>query len=212
MKGERFLHIPRHLEVDGLSVARGGRLVLRGVSFGLGPGEALQVTGPNGAGKSTLLRAIAGLLPLAAGSVRWLDDAAAGETTPVGERTHYVGHADGLKSALTPRENLRFAAMLAGGPSGSAEEALERLGLAHVIDLPVAYLSAGQRRRVALARLGTAHRPLWLLDEPGTALDRAAQATLADLIAAHLAAGGMVAAATHMPLGIEARDLRLGTA
>lgn len=189
---------------------RGGRLVLAEVSFRLEPGQVLQVTGRNGTGKSTLLRALAGFLPLHAGRIRLERPGAPDEGTPVSELTHYVGHADGLKAALTARDNLDAAAALAGDPALPPEAALDRLGLAHVIDLPVAYLSAGQRRRVALARLLAAARPLWLLDEPATALDQGSQAMLAALMAEHRAAGGLIVAATHAPLGLaDLRDLRL---
>ncbi len=195
--------------VDDLAVARGGRTVLRGVSFSIGPGEAIQVTGPNGVGKSTLLRGLAGLLPLAGGQVRWHEPEDLNESS-VAERLHYVGHSDGLKGAMTARENLAFGAALAGRAAMAPEAALARAGLALVVDLPTAYLSAGQRRRVALARLLVADRPLWLLDEPATALDRAALATLATMMADHLADGGLIVAATHAALGLEdARELRL---
>ena len=190
-------------------MARGGRTLVRDVSFRMGPGEAVQVTGPNGVGKSTLLRGLAGLLPLAAGLVRWREPDEATEGALM-ERLHYVGHADGLKAALTARENLAFGAALAGRVALSPEEALERAGLPQVIDLPVAFLSAGQRRRVALARLLAADRPLWLLDEPATALDRAALALLGAMMADHLAGGGLIVAATHAPLELgAARGLSL---
>jgi heme exporter protein A len=199
------------IEASGLSVERGGRIIFADLGFRLEAGEALRVTGPNGVGKSTLLRAIAGLLPLAAGRI---------EVTPVsearrGELCHYVGHADALKPSLTSVENLSFlAALLATGPArpGAAqvEAALARLGLASVADLPTAYLSAGQKRRAALARLVAVFRPIWLLDEPLTALDLASQAIVMDIIGAHLAAGGIVIVATHAPLAIAAGELALG--
>jgi heme exporter protein A len=199
------------LVVDSLGLARGGRRLARGLSFALGPGEALAVTGPNGAGKSTLLRVIAGLLPAVEGGVA-LEPA---EDADVATRAHYLGHANALKGALTARENLEFwATMLAPAGGGvkrlSAEAALDALGLAHAADLPCAYLSAGQKRRAALARLLTAPRPLWLLDEPAAALDTAAQARLEAVIRAHLAGGGLVIAALHAPLDIgPARELPL---
>ncbi len=193
-----------------MSIERGGRLLLAHLSFSLAMGEALLVTGPNGAGKSSLLRAIAGLLPLGAGSIALQDGV---EAIPAGLRAHYLGHADALKNALTAAENLAFwAAMLGTSVNGlNAEMALARLGLSHVADLPVAYLSAGQRRRVALARLLMAKRPLWLLDEPTTALDAAAQVRLTDILRGHIEQGGMLIAATHAPLGLKgSRELRLG--
>ena len=193
-----------------VTIERGGRRLFSNLSFALGAGEALTVRGPNGAGKSSLLRAIAGLLPLAAGKVRL---EGGDDEQSAGAQAHYLGHADALKGALTARENLSFwAATLRGGgpPPSPVAVALDRLGLAHAIDFPVAYLSAGQKRRVALARLLVAYRPLWLLDEPTSALDAASQARLAELMRDHLAAGGMIVAATHAPLGLDARALMLG--
>ena len=200
------------IEASALGVERGGRLVFADLGFRLEAGQALRVTGPNGAGKSTLLRAIAGLLPLSAGQI---------EVTPAAdarraELCHYVGHADALKPNLTAFENLSFlAALLATGsgqqPSAaSVEAALARLGLSDVADLPSAYLSAGQKRRAALARLIAVFRPIWLLDEPLNALDLAAQAVITEIMAEHLAGGGIVIAATHAPLAIDAAELALG--
>ncbi len=187
------------LVVEGLSVVRGGRPVIADVSFRLPAGHGLEIHGANGAGKSTLLRALAGLLPKASGAVR-LEGGPAGAA--LAEQTHYLGHADGLKGALSAGQNLALAAGLFGSAEGHAAAALAALGLAHLVDLPVAYLSAGQRRRVALARLLVAPRPLWLLDEPTAALDAAAQASLVGLMAHHLATGGLIVAATHGPLGL----------
>lgn len=195
------------LAVDHLACRRAGRHVFQGVSFTIGAGEAVAVTGRNGAGKSTLLAAIAGLIRREGGDIR---------ASGIGERTlpeslHFVGHRDGLKPSLTAEENLRFAAELLGQAALVPADALARVGLRGGADLPVAYLSAGQRRRVALARLLVARRPLWLLDEPLTALDTAGQALLAGIMAEHLAGGGLILAATHAPLPIEgARELRLG--
>ncbi|MBV9066635.1 MAG: heme ABC exporter ATP-binding protein CcmA [Methylobacteriaceae bacterium] len=200
------------LEVSDLRVERGGRRVIDGLNFLLRSGEALIVTGPNGAGKSTLLRALAGLLPVAAGRIAIED----GEDAPSPrEIAHYVGHADGNKASLTPRENLAFCgAMLAlqqGGASAAAlAEALAAFALQPLADLPLAVLSAGQKRRVALARLLVAPRPLWLLDEPTTALDAAAQAQLMEQMQIRLEQGGMIVAATHGALDLRnARHLAL---
>ena len=196
------------LAVDNLACRRAGRRVFDGLSFALGLGEALAVTGRNGAGKSTLLAAIAGFLRPHAGVIR---------ASEIGERTlpeslHLVGHRDSLKGALTAEENLVFAAHLLGSAAVAPAAALARLGLPGAAHLPAGYLSAGQRRRVALARLLVARRPLWLLDEPLTALDAAGQVLLAGIMAEHLAAGGLILAATHAPLPIEgARELTLGT-
>jgi heme exporter protein A len=200
------------LEVFEIRIERGGRRVLDGLSFALAPGEALIVTGPNGAGKSTLLRAVAGLLPLAAGriAIEGADDA-----IPCREIAHYIGHADGNKASLTTAENLAFwAAMLHGrqiaGGAPELAKALAAFELQSLADLPFAVLSAGQRRRVALARLLVVARPLWLLDEPTTALDSASQARLGAEMHRHLNAGGMIMAATHGGLDLpNARQLSL---
>ncbi len=194
-----------------LRVERGGRVIVDGIDFDLRAGEALLALGRNGSGKSTLLRAIAGFLPLRGGEIQHFGLEA---ETPLPELCHYVGHADGLKTALTALDNLEFwATMLALSSSRNALsplDALHRVGLKRVADFPVAYLSAGQKRRVALARLFVAPRPLWILDEPATALDVAAQAMLAEAFAAHRADGGMIIAATHAPLGLtDAKELRL---
>ncbi len=200
------------LRVDALRVVRGGRVVLRDLSFCLAAGEVVVVTGRNGAGKSTLLRAVAGLLPVGAGAVvvRGADEEVRGP-----ELMHYLGYEDALKPALSVRENLAFwAAMLAGSPAEgqSPAVALAALGVARLIDLPAAYLSAGQKRRVALARLLLDWRPIWLLDEPTLALDAGAQRTLAAVMADHVAAGGAILAASHAPLGIASRSVALGEA
>lgn len=199
------------LGVEGLALARGGRLVVRDLTFSVSGGEALLVTGPNGAGKSTLLRALAGLLRPAAGVVGVRGPGIDPEDPP-GSRAHYVGHADALKGALTARENLTFwGAALGGGHAVDPRDALEQVGLSHVADMPAGWLSAGQKRRTALARLFMAPRPIWILDEPATALDKAAQGRLAAAMAAHRARGGLVVAATHAPLGLDdANELRLG--
>jgi heme exporter protein A len=195
-----------------LTIERGGRPIFAGLSFAADQGAALIVTGPNGSGKSTLLRALCGFLPLEAGAFA-LEGGDAERT--VGEQAHYLGHADGVKGALTAGENLAFAAAMLGGQSSRDAQgaALARVGLAHVIDFPARLLSAGQRRRVALARLLIAARPLWLLDEPATALDAAAQETCVAILQAHLRGGGVLVAATHAPLALEgALELRLGHA
>ena len=211
----RHTLIPVTLCVQDLAAERGGRPVLAGLSFAARGGEAVGVVGRKGAGKSTLLRVLAGLLRPAAGRVSLEPPDPDDPDTPVAERAHYLGHADALKPALTPRDHLAFAAAMLGrgGAAATPGEALERVALAHAADLPCGYLSAGQRRRVALARLLVAARPLWLLDEPATALDAASQAVLAGMMRDHLAGGGLVVAATHAPLGLEgARELRLDRA
>jgi len=193
-----------------LTIERGGRRLVAGLSFMINEGASLIVTGPNGAGKSTLLRALCGFLPVEAGGFAL---EGGDPERSVGEQAHYLGHADGVKGALTAGENLAFAAaMLGGRPSREAQlDALARVGLAHVIDFPVRLLSAGQRRRVGLARLLIADRALWLLDEPATALDAAAQAALLAIMQAHLRNSGIIVAAAHAPLGLEgAQEVRLG--
>ena len=176
------------LAAANLAIGRGERTLASRLCFSLAGGQALVVSGRNGAGKSTLLRTLAGLLPALGGTISVAGEGLeAGE--PAGQRAHFLGHADGMKSTLSVRENLEFwAAMLDVGAGGlSAREALEAVELPHTADFPAAYLSAGQKRRVALARLLVAHRPLWLLDEPTTALDAAAQARFAGIARAHLA-------------------------
>jgi heme exporter protein A len=200
------------LSADNVALQRGGRLIFAGLSLEVGAGEALVIVGPNGAGKSSLLRAIAGFLPISEGRI----ELQGGEAdASVGEQAHYLGHTDALKGALTAAENLSFWAGVAGGVPGPSAcgRALGRLGLAHVADFPVHALSAGQKRRVALARLLVAARPVWLLDEPTTALDAAARALFADVMGEHLKSGGLILAATHAPLGVDgARTLYLGPA
>jgi heme exporter protein A len=185
------------LSGEGLAAERGGRTIFAGLAFTVAASEMLALTGPNGAGKSTLLRLVAGLLRPAAGTVRIEPEPEAGLSASV----HYFGHLDALKLPLTVADNLGYWRRLYGGV-GDIESALDRVGLAHLVDLPAGRLSAGQKRRVALARLLVAERPVWLLDEPATALDAAAEATLGEIIAAHLGGGGLVLAATHRPLPV----------
>jgi heme exporter protein A len=187
---------------------RGGREVFTGLSFEAVAGEALAVTGHNGSGKTSLLRLIAGLLLPASGSI--VIEGGEPDMT-VSEQAHYLGHRDALKPALSVEENLSFwADFLGGGPATEIRHCLEAVGLTHAADLPAAYLSAGQRRRLSLARLLSVRRPLWLLDEPTAALDAAGQAMFAELMREHLASGGLIVAATHGPLGIETREMRIG--
>lgn len=191
----------------GLRCVRGGREVFAGLDFAASAGEAVAVMGRNGSGKTSLLRLIAGLLVPAAGTVV-LDGGDAELTLP--EQCHYLGHRDALKPALSVTENLAFWADFLGGERFEAAESLATVGLDHATYLPAGFLSAGQRRRLSLARLLTVRRPVWLLDEPTNALDVAGQDMFAGLMRAHLAAGGMIIAATHAPLGIVSRELRIG--
>ena len=198
------------LSGNDLVCVRGGREVFTGLEFAVRGGEALVITGRNGAGKSSLLRMIAGLIPTARGRLELQD----GEPElTVAEQAHYLGHQDALKPSLTVFENLSFWARYLGGGGLSPELALDSVGLGSLAELPAAYLSAGQRRRLSIARLLVAKRPIWLLDEPTSALDHAAQDRLAGLMRDHLAGGGMIIAAAHGPIGLErARELRLGDA
>ncbi len=180
------------LEVEALRIARGGRVLADGVTFSLRSGEALVALGPNGAGKTTLLRAIAGLVRPEAGAVRVRPDAAGA----VG----FLGHAEGLKAAETPREAVRFWTALDGGGASLAEEALHAVGAEAFADRAASRLSAGQKRRAAMARLAAQRRPVWILDEPAAPLDPGGRAMLRDLACRHRAAGGLVLAATHIDL------------
>ncbi len=193
------------LEAHDLACVRGGREVFSGLGFAVAAGEALVVTGRNGAGKSSLLRTIAGLVRMAAGSLNLTGGDP--ELTPA-EQAHYLGHQDALKPSLTVEENLAFWVQYLGG---GAPGALSAVGLDAVAKLPAGYLSAGQRRRLSIARLIAIQRPIWLLDEPTSALDRDAQEQFAGLMGRHLAGGGMIVAATHGPIGLQqAKELRLG--
>jgi heme exporter protein A len=191
--------------------------VFSGLDFEASAGRALAVTGRNGSGKTSLLRLIAGLLVPAGGSIA-LEGGDA--ELNLGEQAHYLGHRDALKPALSAAENLVFWRNFLGGEISDGDGGLEQslheslapVGLDHAAHLPAAYLSAGQRRRLSLARLIAVRRPLWLLDEPTAALDVAGQTMFAGLMGDHLARGGMIVAATHGPLGIEAEELRIGGA
>jgi heme exporter protein A len=193
----------------GVKCIRGGREVFSGLDFAASAGEALAVTGPNGAGKTSLLRQIAGLLAIPSGSIDL--DGGDGELT-LAEQAHYLGHRDALKPALSVLENLAFWRDFLGGEASGAGESLAAVGLDHTAQLPAVVLSAGQRRRLSIARLLTVRRPIWLLDEPTSALDSAGQAMFAALMQEHLGRGGMIVAATHAPLGLPAKELRMGEA
>jgi heme exporter protein A len=193
-------------EGQSLVCVRGERVVFDGVDFALADGDALLLVGPNGSGKSTLLRLMAGLLRPVAGAVLWDGVPVAEDRRRHGERLHYVGHLDGVKGALTVRENLAFSASVHGGTrdDGGLQAALRHFGIAHLCDIPARLLSAGQRRRLALARLLVSSAPLWLLDEPTVSLDRASVAALSEAVLRHRAAGGMAVIATHAAIEVGA--------
>jgi heme exporter protein A len=194
------------LEARGLAAFRGERLVLRDLSLTVAEGEALLLLGPNGSGKSTLLRLLAGLKRPDAGELLWDGVDAMADPAAHAGRVAYLGHLDGIKAGLTVAENLAFAAA-----GRAVTPALAALGLDGLAELPARMLSAGQRRRLALARLPLSPAPLWLLDEPTLGLDTASLDRLGALLAVHRAAGGMVVAATHLDLPLPgARLLQLG--
>jgi heme exporter protein A len=209
------------LVAEGLSATRGEDLIFRDISFEVGSGEALVVKGPNGSGKSTLLRVLAGLLPARSGTV--VLDGTPQRVERFAEACHYLGHRNAMKRELTVEENLGFwRAFLGDSPIGqpadgnfggggmAVEEAVESVGLGGIAHLPFGYLSAGQQRRMAMAKLLVAWRPVWILDEPTAALDAAAETMFARLVTAHLARGGIAVAATHQPLGLEGvKELRM---
>lgn len=186
------------LKGQDLTCERGGRIVFRGVSLTLKPGQLMQLTGPNGSGKSSLLRLIAGLNDAQTGSVELVGGS---EDLTLGQQAHYVAHQEPVKGALSVFENLAFWRDFLGG--GDVDEALEAFDLSRLATYPAGLLSAGQKRRLALARLVLVPRVLWLLDEPTVGLDAASLARLVKVMAQQLGEGGMIIAATHVPLGRE---------
>jgi heme exporter protein A len=195
------------LIADNLGGERGGQPVFGGIDFELGDGESLTITGPNGAGKSTLLRIVAGLLQASSGSVR----IEGGDFDGVSAACHYLGHLNAMKPALTVTENLRFWQEFSGEPRLGVQEALEAVDLGSIGYLPFGALSTGQRRRAAIAKLLVSFRPVWLLDEPTSGLDKTSEARFFELMQAHLMEGGIILAATHLPLGLrESRLLEMG--
>lgn len=195
-----------HFTAENLAARRGEDLIFVNISFHLAAGEALVLTGRNGSGKSTLLRVAAGLLRPEKGTVIFRDEKG-GEDRHPGEVSHYLGHRNAMKNELTVAENLDFWRAFLGNPGGAAglsvEDAADAVGLSGITHLPFGYLSAGQQRRFAMAKLLIAWRPVWILDEPTAALDKAADGMFTDLVKNHLGRGGIVLAATHQPLGLE---------
>jgi heme exporter protein A len=197
--------------IQDLAITRGERRLFSGLDLTLRAGEAAALVGRNGAGKTSLLRAVAGLLRPAEGAVSF-----EGETGPIeaetarAEHLHLLGHQDGLKSSRTAWEELRFQTLWTGGTEDSARAAAKRFDLTRLLDLEVRRLSAGQRRRLALARLAASPRSLWLLDEPMAPLDAAQREAFGVVMAEHLAAGGMILASVHDPLPIAARQVEVG--
>lgn len=189
------------LQAEGLATIRGERLVFSGLSFRVPQGGALLLTGPNGAGKSTLLRLLAGLGRLEAGRLLWQDEDALDDLAAHAGRVAYLGHLDAVKLGLSVVENLR-----AWGGRATVAEALAAVGLTALAELPARLLSAGQRRRLALARLMMRAAPIWLLDEPTLGLDTASVGRFGAMLARHRAGGGIVVAATHLPLPLPAAD------
>ena len=193
------------LTANGVSCVRGGRKLYDRVSFSLTGGELLLLSGANGAGKTSLLRQVAGLLPLSGGEIGFEDG-------DLAEETHFVGHASGIKDTLSVAENLRFWCDLYGNEDAAPGDALARLKLAPLAMLPARVLSAGQKRRLALARLLAIRRRLWLLDEPDAALDAEGRETLLAIIAEHRARGGIAVVASHAALALmPSREIALGT-
>ena len=191
------------LTATDLTCERGGRIVFRGISLALKPGQLMQLSGPNGSGKSSLLRLIAGLNEAQAGAITLAGGA---PELSIGQQAHYIAHQEAVKAALTVEENLAFWRDFLGG--GDVAEALAAFDLARLSSYPAGLLSAGQKRRLALARLVLVPRLLWLLDEPTVGLDTSSLARLVQVMARQLDQGGMIIAATHVPLGREP-DCRL---
>ena len=199
------------LRCENLVCERGGRTVFSGLNFSLSSGEALVITGRNGAGKSSLLRMLAGLLRIAAGQI---DVTGGADEATLPEQSHYLGHLDAVKPSLSVEENLQFWTSYLGAPRGTdVLPALDAVDLGHLAGLPAAYLSAGQKRRLSIARLVAVKRPIWLLDEPTSALDTQSQGRLAELMRDHRTGGGMIVAAVHGQIGLEHyNELKMGPA
>jgi heme exporter protein A len=194
------------LQISALACERGGLRLFANLDFSVAPGELLRVRGANGSGKTTLLRALAGLTQPAEGSVRWQGNPIVDDSR---REMLFLGHAPGIKDELTVLENLEFSAQLAGLKDVDCRKALQQLGISRLADLPARYLSQGQRKRAALARLALSGGvPLWLLDEPFASLDGEAMVGVSALCAAHLLAGGIVVLTSHQDVAIESGTAR----
>ena len=198
------------LTVDNLAVRRGEELIFAGLNLEVRAGEAMIVRGPNGAGKSTLLRAIGGLLSAEDGRIELLEREAEFADIPVAELAHYLGGDNAMKPALSVEENLQFWRDFGAHPHLEIDEALDMVGLDGLQLVPFNHLSTGQRRRIGIARLLVSYRPIWLLDEPTSGLDAASEKQFSELMQVHLEDGGLILAATHVPLGLDnAKELIL---
>lgn len=194
--------LPMSLVLENLACRRAGRLIFHGLRFAVAPGQAAALRGPNGVGKSTLLRQLAGLIPVAEGDAQLGGVSLARDRQGFQERVAYAGHLDAVKPALSIGENLTLWAGIHGHDASRAHAALARFGLDAIGNRPAAQCSAGQKRRLGLARLLVMDRPLWLLDEPTVSLDADATALVAELVRAHVAKGGMALIATHVDIGL----------
>ncbi|MBL6936693.1 MAG: heme ABC exporter ATP-binding protein CcmA [Alphaproteobacteria bacterium] len=202
----------QYLDIQKLTCIRGQRVLFRDLSFRVDGGQVLSLEGPNGAGKTSLLRVLAGLLPAAGGTVALVSGRGAEtDADERGRRVAWLGHNDAAKPQLTPREVLMFFARLYG-TRADIDAVLASVGLAKIANLACGYLSAGQKKRLALARLKVAERPVWLLDEPLSSLDADGRKRALDLVNGHVMFGGIVIAATHEPLGVASERLTLGAA
>jgi heme exporter protein A len=210
-KDEDALNSLTSLTIANLTCIRGQRVLFRDLNFTVAAGQTLAIEGPNGAGKTSLLRMVAGFIAPAAGTIKLMLDDGSPEADERGKHIGWLGHQDGAKPQLTPFEVMRFFARLYGNAPDIAA-VLAAAGLERCAALPCQYLSAGQKKRLALARLQIGKRPLWLLDEPLAALDSDGKKFVSNLIATHCASGGIVLAATHEPLGLACPCLTLGAA
>ncbi len=212
LRGTNFLEARSGLllEIENLTCTRGDRPLFQGLSFALKPSEILHIQGANGSGKTTLLRTVCGLSQPAEGQIRWQNTPISHLADDYRDQLCYIGHANGIQGDLSAAENLRFGACVSGaGTHADIDAALEQVGLAHAARLPAKLLSQGQKRRLALARLLVSAKPLWILDEPFTALDVRSVSLMNDQLTVHLAAGGMVIITSHQELSVANRTRKV---